>query len=428
MKYALVNGIILDGNENKPTKGKAILVDGERIVDVIKEKESYGDYRVVDLEGKYIMPGLVNLHVHMPVKGGPAKKTSKPVDYKKLFDLLTKVPFVLGILQKGEERNAKNELFSGVTTLRAVGGILNLDSKVRDKINEGKIIGPRMLVANSAISVPNGHFAGSLAVIANTPDEARKFVDEFQKDKPDLVKLMITGGVMDSDKEGEPGALRMQPEIVKAACEQAHKYGLPVAAHIECKEGLRVAVENGVDTIEHGALLDDKLIKLMKERDLAIVTTMSPVIPYWEFELDESNCLPVAKANTKIVMDGIIKCNIEGRKNDLKVGLGTDTGCPFDTHYNGYREMHYYCKYCKATPEDALRRMTLGNAEILHMEKEIGSIEKGKFADMIVSSKNPLEDFRNLAKLDKVIFKGTIHNNPSIKKDKKVELLLDKYM
>ena len=149
---------------------------------------------------------------------------------------------------------AKDELFSGVTTIRTVGGLGNFDTRLRDEIESGTKLGPRILAANQGISVPGGHMAGSVAVAASTIPDALKQLEKAKQEKIDLIKLMITGGVLDAKKKGVPGELKMSPEMVYAVCKQAHDAGYLVAAHVESPEGVRVALENGVDSIEHGAI------------------------------------------------------------------------------------------------------------------------------------------------------------------------------
>ena len=156
---------------------------------------------------------------------------------------------------------AKTELMSGVTTIRTVGGLGSFDTKLRDEINAGTKMGPRILAANEGISVPGGHMAGSVAVAADSIDTALKHLEQSEKEKVDLIKLMITGGVMDAKEKGVPGELKMSPEMVKVVCDKAHENGYLVAAHVESPQGVRVALENGVDSIEHGAKIDDDTIK-----------------------------------------------------------------------------------------------------------------------------------------------------------------------
>ena len=239
---------------------------------------------------------------------------------------------------------------------------------------------------------------------------------------------MITGGVSDSDEKGEPGVLRMPPEIIKAACAEARKLGYKVAAHVEGTSGLKPALENGVDTIEHGGTPTEEIIQLFKEKGAADVLTLSPVIPYAVFDLEESGTIPEMKYNGRMVMDGMINCAKACLENDIPVGLGNDVSCPFITRYNFWRELHYFHKYCGVSKSFVLYTATLGNAKIIGLDDVTGSIEKGKSADMIVAKGNPLEDFAALKDLSMVIMKGRQINNIKIKKRDDVDALLDKYM
>lgn len=206
MKRALINGIILDGNKNmKPLKGKAIVIEDTNIVDIIEQSALPADLEAVDLQGQYIMPGLINLHVHLPAGGKPKKKASDP---KKLVKLMTSNRFLRSIMIRLCEGYAKTELMSGVTTIRTVGGVENVDSDIRDRIAQGKIIGPRILASNMAISVSGGHMAGSLAHTARSAKEARSLVKRIAKDHPNLLKLMITGGVLDAKKKRRAGRIK----------------------------------------------------------------------------------------------------------------------------------------------------------------------------------------------------------------------------
>lgn len=433
MKYALVNGHVLDGtlDENGHMTvhdGWAILVDND-IITALGDlpSSSFMGYEIVDLGGAWVLPGLVNLHAHLAASGKPPKPNAKPVNYKQLFDTLSKIPPVLAGYRRMCANLAKTQLLSGVTTLRTVGGILSFDGRIRDRINAGKAQGPRMLVCNTGVSVPGGHFAGSLATEASTPEEAAEHVRTIAATNPDWIKLMITGGVMDADAEGEPGVLRMAPELVRAACDQAHELGYKVAAHVESTEGVRVALENGVDTIEHGAVPTTDIINLYKQRGAAVVCTISPAIPYALFTLEESRAPEIGKINGQIIMEGIINGAKACLEAGIPVGIGTDSGCPFITHYDMWREVDYFVKYCKVTPDFALHTATLGNAEILGLAEETGSLEVGKSADMVVCASNPLEDFSRLRTLNYVMCRGSLIKNPRPKKMALAERLLDQY-
>ena len=234
-RYALVNGVLLDGTRDMaPQTGKVICVDGSRIAAVTDGAAPAG-YETVDLGGQYVLPGLINLHVHLPASGKPKKKPSDP---KKLVKLITSNGLMRRVGIRLCEGYAKMELLSGVTTIRTVGGVADFDTVIRDQAAAGAILSPRVVASNMAVSVPGGHMAGSLAYEARTPEEAAACVEKIAAEKPDLIKLMITGGVMDAEVVGEPGVLRMQPALVKAACDKAHALGMKVAAHVESPPSL----------------------------------------------------------------------------------------------------------------------------------------------------------------------------------------------
>ena len=427
MKTAYINGVILSGKENMtPVAGMTVVTNGEYI-DSIQPADAAlpKDCEVIDLNGKYIMPGLINMHVHIPANGKPKRKPSDP---RKTVKLVTANALTRKILEYMYKRYVKDQLLSGVTTIRTVGGVEYYDTWLRDEIAAGNAVGPTILASNMAVSVPGGHMAGSLAYEATSKEEAAGFVTKIAKDKPDLIKLMITGGVLDATEKGEPGVLRMPPEFVKAACDEAHRLGLPVAAHVESTEGVRVALENGVDTIEHGAKPNAQIIELFKTRGAAVITTLSPALPYALFDLSVSHCGEMAKYNGKVVFDGIIDCAKACLENHIPVGLGTDTGCPFITHYDMWRELVYFSRYCDVTPAFALYSATLGNAKIAHIDDRVGTIEAGKVADMVITEKNPLKDLTALRNISAVISRGRRIDQPQIKKMEQVERELDKFL
>ena len=426
MKYALVNGILLDGTETmEPRPGLSILVNGDRIERIVPAGTEGPDYEKIDLAGGYVMPGLINLHVHLPASGKP---TVKQKDNAKTVRLMTSNALLRSVTFQACVGYARTELLSGVTTLRSVGGIQAVDSRLRDKILSGKAVGPRILAGNMAVSVPGGHMAGSLAYEATSPEEAAALVRKIAADKPDLIKLMITGGVLDAKCKGEPGELKMPPAVVKAACDQAHALGLPVAAHVESPEGVRVALEGGVDTIEHGARPDEEILRLFQERKACHIATISPALPYAMFDRSVTGASETEQYNGRIVMDGIIACAKACLENGIPVGLGTDTGCPYITHYDMWREVYYFHKFCDVSNAFALHTATLGNARLVGLGQETGSVEPGKCADLIVTRENPLEDLKALRHMDLVMARGNLYRSPQVKKMEKAERELDKFL
>jgi len=425
MKTAFYNCTILDGTKDmQPQTGMAILVDEKTIVDIVPESEIPSGYEKIDLNGQYILPGLINMHVHLAGSGKPKKKATDPV---KAVKLITSNALMRSIGRSMVAGYAKTQLLSGTTTVRTVGGIKDFDTTIRDEIKAGKRVGPRILASNMAISVPGGHMAGSLGYMATTPEEAAHYVEIVGKEKPDLIKLMITGGVMDAEVVGEPGVLRMQGELVKAACDKAHELGFQVAAHVESPEGVKVALENGVDSIEHGAKPSPEITELYKKHGSFQVSTISPALPYALFDREISHATYEQNENGKIVFNGIIEMAKENLANGIPVGLGTDTACPYVTQYDMWRELFYFIKYCGVSESFAIYSATLLNANLAGIGDITGSIEKGKLAEMIVVKENPLKDIKALRNVNMVVFDGKIHKDIKLKKMDEVERELDKF-
>ena len=426
MNYALTNGIILDGTRQmQPQKGLSVLVKDEKIVDLVPDTTDLSNYRVIDLHGHYLLPGLINMHVHLAGSGKPQKKQR---DNEKLVKTIMGSSLTRAVAYKMVAGFAKDELLGGVTTIRTVGGLGDFDTRLRDEIASGKKIGPRILASNQGISVPGGHMAGSVAIAAADIPDALRALERSEKEQVDLIKLMITGGVLDAKEKGVPGELKMPPEMVRAVCEKAHQDGYLVAAHVESPEGVRVALENGVDSIEHGAKIDDAMIQLFKERGAFLCTTISPALPYAFFDRSITNATEVEQYNGKIVFEGIVDCAKAALANDIPIVLGNDVGCPWITQYDFWRELYYFHKYVGVSNSFALYTATLRSAELAGIGSITGSIQKGKAADMIVTAQNPLEDIRVLRHLEMVMARGTMIEHPNVKKRKQVEAELDKFL
>lgn len=412
-------------------EGQVILVENERITELLPAEEvgkrnlKASGYEEIDLQGKYILPGLINMHVHLAGNGKPQKKQrdNEALVKKIMSNGLTKAiayNMVCGF--------AKDELYSGVTTIRTVGGLGDFDTRLRDDIAAGKKPGPRILAANEGISVPGGHMAGSVAIAADSVEEALQHLETSKAQKVDLVKLMITGGVLDAKEKGVPGELKMAPEMVKAVCDKAHTMGYMVAAHVESPEGVKAALKNGVGSIEHGAKADEEMISLFKEHNAFLCTTLSPALPYALFDRSITNTSEVEQFNGNVVFEGIIDCAKAAIANDIPVVLGNDVGCPWITQYDFWRELYYFHKYVGVSNAFALYTATCRGAEMAGIGDITGTLEPGKCADMIVVEKNPLEDLRVLRNVDMVIVQGKVIRAPKVKKKQIVETELDKFL
>ena len=425
-KIAFCNGKILNGTKEMTVQtGLCLLVEGETIKGQVPAGEVPSGYRKIDLGGKYLMPGLINMHVHLAGSGKPQKKQR---DNEKLVKTIMSSALTRAVAYKMVCGFAKDELMSGVTTIRTVGGLGNFDTRLRDEIAGGKRVGPRILAANEGISVPGGHMAGSVAVAAHNVEEALAHLRRAEAEKVDLVKLMITGGVLDAKEKGVPGELKMPPEMVHAVCEEAHRKGYTVAAHVESPEGVRVALENGVDSIEHGAAPDEHILSLFKERGAFLCTTLSPALPYALFDREITHASEVEQYNGNVVFEGIIACAKAALENDIPVVLGNDVGCPWITQYDFWRELYYFHKYVGVSNAFALYTATARSAELAGIGNVTGTLEAGKAADMIVTAGNPLDDLRALRKVEMVVTRGQVIAHPAFRHRRNVEAELDKFL
>lgn len=482
MKTAYISGFILDGTADMQPRRGTVLVENGRIAELLSPDALLpADCGIRDLQGGFLMPGLINMHVHLNSGGKPSAKKKEPEDYVRLVKLATSNPVTAHLVRTIIRGFAESQLRSGVTTIRTVGGILDYDGKVRDEMDAGyakraeqrkqggsarsgrvnplravrtgmtriplgtmapsglgaalsggaasaSAPGPRILTSNAGISVPGGHVAGSLAYPVTSPEEAVQYVQKIADSHPNLIKLMITGGIMDAEKEGEPGVLKMDPAIIRAACEEAHRLGLPVAAHVESTEGVVEALRGGVDTIEHGAMPTDEMMDLFQERKSCLITTISPVLPLALLDIHKTHVRPMDRYNAGIVLRGIIACARRALKEGVPVGLGTDAGCPFVTQYDMWRELAYFHNFCGVSNAYALHTATLGNAKIAGIDQETGSIEAGKSADFLVTAGNPLDDLRALRKPQMVVIRGEEVPEPGNRKDGEIERTLDELL
>lgn len=424
MKTLYKNVNLLDGTRDMYVQeGMDIVVEDGIIKEIGKDLQADDTH---DLSGQYLMPGLINMHVHIPANGFPKEKER---DNKKLAKLVTKTNFTQKLAKKLLcDANLKTQLFSGCTTLRAVGGVGHIDTMIRKDIEEGKIIGPRLLACDYAITVVNGHMEGTVAKAASSKEEFIALVKDNVEHKVDWIKIMITGGVLDAKVKGEPGEMKMSAEEVKLCVDTAHSYGLKVCAHAESTKGVEIGLENGVDCIEHGSYLSDHAIDLFKKNNATLVCTLSPAIPLAKLDEKYTHATDITKYNSEYLLEGMIDGIKKALKNDVSVGIGTDVGCPFVTHYDLWRELEYFHKLCGVDRKEALYTATLKNAELLQVDKVTGSIEVGKSADFIISNKNPLDGFDALRELNMVVYQGKEYIHPQIKKNAICESELDAYL
>lgn len=426
-RTAYINANVLDGTQGMDVlENHVVVVEERHIADVAPLTDAdLSGCEIFDLKGAYLLPGLINMHVHLAGNGKPQKKQR---DNEALVKKIMANGLTRAVAHRLVSEYARLELHSGVTTIRTVGGLGDFDTRVRDDAVAGRLEAPRILAANMGISVPGGHMAGSVAIAANSIPEALAQVEAAKAQGVDLIKLMITGGVLDAKKKGTPGELKMKPDMVRAVCDRAHELGFVVAAHVESTEGVRVALECGVDSIEHGAAPTDEVMRLFKERKSFLCTTLSPALPYALFDRSVSCASEVEQFNGNMVFEGIIANAKAALEQGVPVALGNDVGCPWITQYDFWRELCYFEKYVGVSRSFALHTATLRNAQLAGIGDITGSIEVGKETDMIVAATNPLDDLRALRTVKHVIHRGRLIVKPRVKRKTAIDSELDKFI
>ncbi|MFX1502960.1 MAG: amidohydrolase family protein [Promethearchaeota archaeon] len=435
--YALINCNIIDGN-----RGSEIISNGVILIkNIVEEDETPGlitvvgtineiniplDYKIVDLKGKYILPGLINAHCHLFGNGKPMKLMGLSDKYMEKLAKILDTPFGRRFAKNRMKKNAITALNAGVTTLRTMGDPFYLDVKIRKKVEKGKFLGPRLLVAGYGLCPTGGH-GGLLGFIADDTGEIRKRIRKNVREEVDHIKILSTGGVMDARMIGEAGRPQMTIEEIETACFEAHRGGLLVATHCESTEGMKEALLGGVDSIEHGAEIADELIPLFKEnpkslRGYTIFTpTISAGMALSTLPIKKTKINPIKLENAKLIERGMILAFQKAYKRGIRFSCGTDASVPYSTHYGVWKELKYYMKYSNMTAQEAIYYATKNTAENIGIGKVTGSIEVGKSADLQIVPGNPLENIDILGKVEMVIIKGNIIKNPRFKKVNVVE-------
>ena len=423
MKKIYKNINILDGTKDMQIQeNKMLIIEDGKISDILDNDDNVEG---IDLKGKYLLPGLINLHVHTPGNGFPKKKET---DSRKLAQFVMSNPLTRLYAKSLCKSSIQTHLLSGTTTIRTVGGLGHIDSSIRDDINNKKYIGPRVLTSDLAISVPGGHMEGSVAYGCKSIEEFENHIIENKNHNVDWIKIMITGGVLDAKKKGEPGEMKMSEEEIKICTDKAHELGLKVCAHVESPEGIKAALENNVDCIEHGSYINDETLKLFKEKDATLICTLSPAIPLAKFDPNITKANDVVLYNAEYLFEGMVDGVKKCLENNINVGVGTDTVCPYITHYDLWRELEYIHRFIGLSRKDVLHLATINNARIVGIDNITGSIEKGKLAEILIVDNNPLEGFDTIRK-PYLVIKGDIEIlNPNIKKSLEAERLLDDYL
>jgi imidazolonepropionase-like amidohydrolase len=399
-------GALLDRPGNAP-RGATTLIVRDGKIEAVREGlvAPEAGARLVDLSKQFVLPGLIDMHVHI-FNDDNKMRARLEQNNRDVEDVM-----LLGI------DNARRTLEAGFTTLRDLGSDVRSVTALRDGINNGVIPGPTLYVAGRSISITAGHGDSSnntnrditevvhekATNVCNGPDECRRAVREQISQGADVIKFAATGGV----NSNIAGGLNQQmfADEMQAIVETAHMFGRKVAAHAHGKNGIKAALEAGVDSIEHGTFTDAETNALFKKRNAWLVPTMvAPHAAYAQAKAGARSLNTLKKAEETVAIHGK---NVGGAIRDgVKIAFGTDAGV--GDHAKNAEEFSLLVG-AGMTPAAAIRAATLDAATLLGQADRIGTLEPGKDADIIAVSGSPIEDVKRLENVNFVMRRGVVH-------------------
>ena len=396
-------GVLIDGDSDKPQKVMSVLIQEDKIIDVTEGYVNAGENdNLIDLNNFTVLPGLMDMHVHLSGESNPKK-------YMERFTLN------LDDFAYQSTMFAERTLLAGFTTVRDLGGPIN--TSLRNAINSGKVVGPRIFSAGKSIATTGGHAdptngmkyelmgdPGPSKGIVNGIADSRKAVRQRYKNGADLIKITATGGVLSVAKNGENPQFKEDEilEIVKTA----NDYGMHVAAHAHGAEGMKRAIRSGVKSIEHGTLMDKEAMGLMKKMGTYYVPTISAGEFVAEKAEIEGYYPEVVRPKAKKIGPKIKETFKRAHESGVKIAFGTDSGVSY--HGDNANEFLYMVE-AGMKPMDAIKTATKTAAELLEVETSLGTIKPNKKADIIAVTKNPLNDISTLKEVSFVMKNGVVY-------------------
>lgn len=399
-------GNLIDGKSNSVQPRTSIVIEGNKIVAIQKDFiTAAGNDVLIDLSQKTVMPGLIDMHVHLE------SETNKDQNLQRFTLNDADVAF-------RSTGFAKKTLLAGFTTVRDLGGS-GVNIALRNAINQGLVVGPRIFTAGKSIATTGGHAdptnsyrkdlmgdPGPKEGVINSPEEARQAVRQRYKDGADLIKITATGGVLSLAKDGS--GPQFTDEELKSIIETAKDYGMHTAAHAHGAEGMKRAVLAGITTIEHGTKMTEEVMDLMKQKGTFYV----PTITAGRFVADQAKVPgyyhPLVVPKALEIGPQIQETFKKAYKRGVKIAFGTDAGV-FPHGENG-KEFTYMVE-SGMPPMDAIKSATVVNAAILGISDKVGTLETGKLADIVATDENPLQNITTLEKVSFVMKEGVVFKN-----------------
>jgi imidazolonepropionase-like amidohydrolase len=398
-------GHILDVKTGNLSDAQTIIVVGDSIQSIAPSSSTSlqsGD-EVIDLANMTVLPGLMDVHTHL---------TMNPD-----FDPFREVTSTSAKEAINGVVNARKTLMAGFTTVRNVGAGGYVDVDLRDAVNSGQVAGPHMLVSGPAMGITGGHCDDNLLPfqyhevsdgVADGIAQVQHKVRENIKYGADLIKICATGGVL--SKGDDPQASQYTLEEMQAIVADAHRLGRKVAAHAHGAQGILWASEAGVDSIEHGSYIDDAAIAMMKKHGTYLVPTV--YLEDWQIQ---NGHLPAFYHQKMVDVSAVAKQNIKhAMQSGVKIALGTDSAVY--PHGLNAHELDVYVNQLGMAPLAALQTATINAADLLGWTAKTGTLEPGKWADIIAVDKNPLQDVRTLQDVKFVMRSGVVYKQNGIEK------------
>ena len=393
----ITGGLLLDGMGRDPiAKASVVIDDTGRITHAGPLDRLPPDATVVDVTGKTIMPGLMDAHVHFMLDGES--------DFEAVF-----LRDSLAFTAIKATASAQRVLDAGFTTVRDVGGPGRLALALRDAINAGMIPGPRILASGQLITATSGHgdflpvgvsrADGTAGRLADGPAEILRAVREQVKAGADLIKFCATGGVM--DPQSAPDIPEYSEDEVQVLIAEAHKAKKPVAAHVHGAEGAKIAVRAGVDTIEHGTMLDEETVQLMQQHGVWLVPTFMPGHQF-QAHGNEADMPAYVVEKFSITRPAHARSFEMAIAAGVPIALGTDAGTPYYHHGENAIELQLMVEH-GLSPMAAIVAGTSNAARALQVDQITGSLVPGKLADLLVVDGNPLDDVAILQDRSKLL-------------------------
>jgi imidazolonepropionase-like amidohydrolase len=393
-------GSLLDVKTGKLLDSQTLIVVGDTIQSIAPSAQvpaQPGD-AVIDLSGLTVLPGLIDVHTHLTFNTNfDPYYTLTQTDAKEAIN---------GVV------NARATLLAGITSVRNVGADGYTDVDLRDAINSGQVIGPHMQVSGPLIGITGGHCDDDLLPfrfhaagdgVADGIAQVQHMVRQNIKYGADLIKICATGGVL--SRGDDPQASQYTLEEMQAIVADAHRLGRRVAAHAHGAQGIFWATEAGVDSIEHGSYIDDAGIAAMKKHGTYLVPTL-----YLEDWMVQNGNLPPFSHQKMVAISAVAKQNIKHAIDaGVKIAMGTDAAVY--PHGLNAHELDVYVNQLGMAPLAALQTATVNAADLMGWTAKTGSLEPGKWADIIAVEKNPIDDVRTLQNVKFVMKAGVVYKN-----------------